>query len=386
MLLLFASIVLVALRRLVRVHRPLVLLLLIWLLVYGAFFFWWEPDNIEFWIAILPPALLLLVLALQALGTAWHAGVWLALIAGFAMLGLNCAAILERGRGDYTPQLQIARLLGTYSQPGDLLLVPDGLQELYLRYYEQRSSAVSLNGVLQASQGNWDIACALLQGRIEATLHSGAAVLIGEGVLRPVAVQTPYGDPLLERFALSEAQVAACFAPYAAQLRTINLGEGLPTYYRLPTAQEMLEGDGWDFTQGTARWGWQAGNVLGEYFDGDGWGFFPATDPYLVSPRIHIDTARYQAIQVRLAKKVSNREGQIFFMDATGIIEEDRSIRWELTKHSRLKTYHLDVRDHPAWAGVLAGLRIDPTIGKDQDDGEHLQIAWIKLIPIDAEE
>lgn len=374
-------------RRLVQTYRPLVLCLLLWLLTYGAFFFWWEPDNIEFWIAILPPALLLLVLALHTGGPAWHPGVLLVLAAGVAMGGMNASAVSKRGAGDYTPQYQIARMLGGYSQPGDLLLVPDGLQALYMQYYEGRSKALSLNQLLQTSQGDWDVACRQVRQRIEATLHSGGAVLIGDGFLNPVALQTPYGDPLLQRFDLAEAQVTACFAPYFVPysdgfqpVERIDLGANLPTYYRLPTAQELLEGPGWEFSQ--SRWGWRVENVLAEYFDADGWGFFPTTDPHITSPRMQIDTSRYQGILVRLAKKVSNREGQLFFMDDSGIIEEERSIRWEMANHSQPKTYYLEVRDHPAWTGTLHGLRVDPTTGKDHDDGEHVQILWLRMVPV----
>src|SRR5262245_43581561 len=54
--LLLIGLMLVYLRRLTQMPRPLVAVLLTWLIVYSAFFFWWEPDNIEFWIASLPPA------------------------------------------------------------------------------------------------------------------------------------------------------------------------------------------------------------------------------------------------------------------------------------------------------------------------------------------
>jgi hypothetical protein len=63
--LLLAGLLVLHLRRLRSGARPLVAGLAAWLLVYGAFFLWWEPDNIEFWIASLPPALLVLALALR---------------------------------------------------------------------------------------------------------------------------------------------------------------------------------------------------------------------------------------------------------------------------------------------------------------------------------
>jgi hypothetical protein len=165
-------------------------------------------------------------------------------------------------------------------------------------------------------------------------------------------------------------------------MTSVAIGAGLPTYYRLPSAQEMLAGSGWEF--GRARWGWQAHNALAErfeFYDTDlVWSFIPLDDPYVVSPRMAIDTSRYWAIQVRLSKGVSNREAQMFFMDEMGIIEEARSVRWEMANHADLKTYHLDLRDHPAWTGTLAGLRLDPSTGPDQDAGERIAIAWLRLL------
>lgn len=382
-LLLLAAVLLLYVRPLVQHYRPHALVLLIWLLVYGTFFYWWEPANIEFWIASLPPAFALLALALAAGGAAWHAGVWLALATAATMISLNFHEVRLRGSGVLTPQYQITGALERNTQTGDLLLVPDGLQKLYLHYYAGRFNTLSLNQTLQSTGGDWAAACQQFQQHIEATLHGGAAVLIADGVLDPTRATASYGDPLLDRFELSPAAVEQCFAPYQAAFQQVPLDAGMPTYYRIPTATEQLALGGWDFTQSSARWGWQPNNVLRVYFDAEGMGFLPLQDPYLTSPRMYIDTSQYQGIEIRLAKKVSNREGQIFFVDQQGIIEEARSVRWELTKHSRLKTYYLDLRDQPGWTGTLAGLRIDPTTGPDQDDGEHVQIAWIKLIPVE---
>src|SRR5262249_49653152 len=76
--------------------QPLSFGLLTWLLVYGAFFLWWEPENIEFWIASLPPALLLLALALRG-ARRWGPEVWIALAVAVTALGMNYASILRRG-------------------------------------------------------------------------------------------------------------------------------------------------------------------------------------------------------------------------------------------------------------------------------------------------
>jgi hypothetical protein len=380
--LLLLGLVVLFLRHLLRRYRSLVLLLLAWLAVYGAFFFWWEPDNAEFWIASFPPALLLLLLALGAGGRPWHAGVWVALAVGLAMVVGNYEAVTLRGSGFASPQRQIAAELARRSEPGTFLLVPDGLQELALNYYEERTNTLALSQVLADSGGDWVASCERLRGRIEAELGRGVAVWLGDGVLEPQRIDTRYADPLLERFQLVPAQVRACFASYLPDMTAHDLGDALPTYYRLPSAGELLAGEGWDF--GQSRWGWEVHNGFAEafgFYDTDEtWSFIPADDPYLLSPRVEIDTSRYWAVQVRLAKEVANREAQMFFMDETGIIEEARSVRWELANHADLKTYHLDLREHPAWTGTLAGLRLDPSTGPDDDAGERVYIAWLRLL------
>lgn len=378
------------LRPLVQQQRRLVLCLALWLAAYGAFFFWWEPDNAEFWIASLPPAFLLLLLALDAAGPRAQPGLWLTLTAGLTMVAGNYDAVVRRGSGAYTPQLAIGQALAAQSQPGDLLLVPDGLQALYLRYYEGRASVLSLSQ-LMGSAGTWDAACTQIQGSIESALASGAAVLIGDGVLEPGrALLHPtvpgmqVGDPLLERFDLQQEQVDACFAPYRPDMTALELAVGLPTYYRLPSAQELLAGPGWNFSR--QSWGWQAANISDARFDtGDRWSFIPLDDPHITSPRVQIDTTRYWAIELRMAKEVASREAQIFFLDERGIVEEARSVRWELRNYAKMKTYRLDLREHPAWRGTIFGLRLDPARGPDEDPGERVIIDWIRLLSYEQE-
>lgn len=386
LLLFLVGLLVLYLRRLLLRWRRLVLCLAAWLVVYGAFFLWWEPGNAEFWIASLPPACLLLLLALEAGGPRWHAGVWLTLAVALSMLVSNYGAVVARGTGAYTPQRAIAAALAARSAPGDLLLVPDGLQELSLQYYEGRANALSLSQVLAESGGDWNAACGRIQGRIEAAMSSGVAVLIADGVLQPAdGVVHPtlrdaeYGDPLLRRFRLQQREVDACFAPYALDMLPVTLGAGLPGYARLPSAQELLEGPGWNFTRHS--WGWRAQNVSDQHFlDDDRWSFIPQADPHVTSPRVTIDTSRYWAIELRMAKEVANREAQIFFVDESGIVEEARSLRWELRNYAEMKTYHLDLREHPAWTGTLGGLRLDPAKGPDDDPGERVILDWIRLL------
>ena len=69
-------------------------------------------------------------------------------------------------------------------QPADVLLIPDGLLELYLPYYEQHNNFLSLNQALFDTGNLWQQACIAVQNRIHTTLHAGATVLIADQVLR----------------------------------------------------------------------------------------------------------------------------------------------------------------------------------------------------------
>lgn len=366
--LLLLGLLLFYLRALALAQRNLALCLGLWLLTYGAFFLWWEPDNIEFWIASLPPAILLLLLALGAGGPRWHPGVWVALAIGITALGLNYDAIVRRGMASYDLQRRIASLIATQSTPDDLLMVPDGLQELYLPYYEGRSNVFSLNQALFTSSGNWDSACAEVQARIKRTLESGIAVVIGAAVQQP--------EPrFLQRFGLTQAQVAACFAPYRSGLRQLAMGADLPGYDRLPSAQELADGEGWQFVGDS--WGWRTQNISAARLE-NGWNLLPASDPALISPPLQIDTGRYQAIEVVMASSTQNRDAQLFFIDERGQTSEAHSVRWQLAPGDTLQTYRIELRGQPGWAGIVTGLRLDPVA---LGDGGWVRISSIRLLP-----
>ena len=336
--LLLLGLLIAHLRALLAGPRPLVVALATWLLVYGAFFLWWEPDNIEFWIASLPPALLLLALALRG-ERRWGPGVWLALAVAVAAAGINYGAITRRGDPATDLQRLVARELAARSQPADLLLVPDGLLELYLPYYEQHDNFLSLNQALFDNDDDWDRACAAVRERIDTALHAGATVYLSDETLRPPAL-------LLDRHHLQPAQITACFAPYGSALQFVPMPRSVPAYWRLAMGQERAEGRGWRFDSFAE--GWQAANVQQELF-AQGWHFVPGSDPALTSPLLEIDAADFAAIEIRMANGTAAHDAQLFFAGPDGAISEARSARWTLTARP-------GGGDLPDRAGRAAGL------------------------------
>jgi hypothetical protein len=337
-------------------------LLVAWLLVYGAFFFWWEPDNIEFWIASLPPALLLFARTLQHTKP-WSLPILAALGIALAMGATNLEAINRRGDASTDLQRTIAQALAQQSTPADLLIVPDGLQELYLPYYHQREYFLSINQALFDAGADWNAACTLIQQRIETARYAGATALIATEALQPPT-------ELLTRHRLSQSQIDSCFAAYRSELRSIPMPTNAPAYLRLPFAQEYADTSGWQFSQ-TAL-GWQSANVSSQTF-AEGWRMQAGTDPYLTSPLLRIDASQIRTIELELAATTNARDAQLFFLGENGLANEDQSIRWQLSPGHEVQRYRLAVGDLPGWQGIITRIRIDPVgIG---DGGEIRLIA-----------
>jgi hypothetical protein len=339
--------------------------LIAWLATYGAFFAWWEPDNIEFWIASLPPAGLLFAAAL-ARARRWSAPVWTSLAIVGVIAWVNYGSITRRGDPATDLQRLIARELAARSTPADLLMIPDGLQELYLPYYEQRENFLSLNQALFDSGGSWDVACATLRNRIAVAQRAGAAVIIADEMLHPP-------PRVLNRHGITQSQVNACFAPYHEARVDLAFTAPLPVYWRLPSATETALTGGWTFEHDTM--GWQAFNVANERLDG-GWRFQPDIDPALLSPLLSLDARQVSAIAIRMANGTRARDAQLFYADADGALTEEHSVRWKLAETAEAVTYTIDLRDAPGWYGVITRLRIDPVgVG----DGGEIRIEWVRI-------
>lgn len=378
--LLLVGVLVLSLPRLWRAYPMLSALLACWLLVYGGFFVWWEPDNVEFWIASMPPAVLLLVLALTG-APRFHPGVWVVAAVGITMAGVNYDSISYRGDPVNDVHRHNARVLAEQSNPGDMLLVSDELLALYLPYYEGRTYAWSLNQAMFEAQGDWARACDLVHTHIDSALRHGVAVVVAKDVVWPPVEPTPLNDPIVQRFGLSQGQVTACFAPYLPFLVSLDVGADVPAYLRLPSPQEMAVTTGWDFAYG--RWGWQAERISDERFD-QGWDFVPGVDPQLRSPRLALDTSRYSAIEMRLAATAATTataKFELFFVTEQGVVDERVAVERTLERGNEqeyaTKTYGMTLEGREGWSGIVTGLRLDP-IG--EGDGGRVRVEWIRLV------
>jgi len=370
------ALLLINLRGLRSAPRGLVWVLLAWLLTYGVFFLWWEPDNIEFWIASLPPFYMVLLVAVGGREAARRWSFIALCLLGLTMFGVNLGAIRQRGDAANDLQRQITSALVARSAPGDLLVVPDGLLELYLPYYAGRENVLSLTQAMTASGSEWSVACATLRERMDRSLSSGYAVVAVGDALRPNPAPLGESPSMMERFRLTPDQVAACYAPLTAMFQVASLGSGLPDYRRIAPAQELADGVGWDFRRGA--WGWQGVNVGPTEIHTTGWALTPGIDPSLRSPPLTIDAARYGKIELRMAASTADRDAQIFFLDPSGRAYEGRSLHFTLRPGPAMHTYRLDLRGAAGWDGQVGGIRIDPV---GAGDGGGVTVESIRLLP-----
>jgi len=93
-------------------------------IVYATFFIWWEPLNIEFWVATLLPMILLIGLGWRAAlrsGREFEFGALLA-AALAVQVGFNGARMIERRDPARDVRMQQARVIGAAIRPVDLVV------------------------------------------------------------------------------------------------------------------------------------------------------------------------------------------------------------------------------------------------------------------------
>lgn len=333
----------------------------VWVLCYGAFFFWWEPDNIEFWIALTPVSILL-VLDPLAQTPPWR---WQVItLIGLAAWVATSNADTIRTRGDARRDLQrdIARAVAAHSQPADLLLIPDGLQELYLPYYEQRPHFLSINAVM-AQSGAWAQACRTIHDAINQTQHAGAAVLMADDFLVPSLT-------MQQRFGLPPDAVRTCLASDMAAFEELTLPPPIPRHYLLPRPVIQLQRGAWrTLTHAPYGWVMQHARVLPD----TPWVIAVDDDPAVISPIL--DMPLPDTIVIRMqADGTADQQAQLFVSDQIGQFSEAQSVRWTL--RAGMHDYTIDLRTIAQPPQRLVQLRLDP-VGTGAGGSIHIAGLWL---------
>ncbi len=325
------------------------LLALLWLLVYGVFFTWWEADNIEFWIASLPPLTLLLVLSLATLPRPqrrWAEWATAALV--LTLLLRNGWLIKTSGDPATDADRRVVTALAAAGAPDDLYIVPNGLQELYLRFEFAHPNVLPLS----LDTGNWARACPTFQAAISDAIGAGYHVWINAAVLDPPA-------ELLERYHLDQAAVRDCWRPFDPHVSR-TLGEAQYALLSPLPAQQPA----WHWRDWTL--GWLPNFIDATRWDG-GWSFIPGADPHFVSPPLRLDAGDWRTLEVTLTTSLADQHAQFYWIPPGGGATEAQSISWPLIGDGQPHLYRLDLAALPSWRGPIAKLRLDPvTAGAGQ--------------------
>jgi hypothetical protein len=335
----------------------------VWLLVYGGFFFWWEPDNIEFWIGVTPVAVLLLITPL-ANTRPWRVHSVIALTLSIMVASSNYGAITLRGDARTDLQRTIASAVAAASQPADLLLIPDGLQELYLPYYHNHAYFLSVNALMTTHQ-TWAESCTALNAQIDQTQQAGAAVIVAADFLTPSLT-------MQKRFGIAPDAVTDCLVQILPNFTPLPLPTNIPSHLRLAPAGAQLMRGAWR-TLNRAPLGWTLTNATP--LTGADWTIQVDNDPALVSPMLDIPMPQKIVITME-SIATADQQAQLFVTNQPNQFNEARSIRWQL--QPGVQRYTLNLRDIAALPTRLIQLRLDPVAN---GNGGRVTIRGIDVVP-----
>lgn len=325
-----------------------------WFILYAVFFTWWEPDNIEFWIAVTPLIILLLIAPIR------HTTSWGWPVRGLLLLvaitnGINADAIQQRGDARQDLQRDIAKAVADRSNTGDLLLIPDGLQELYLPFYHGREHFMSVNATI-AQTGDWPRACAELRQRIDLSQRAGAQIIIASDFLVPT-------QTMQQRFGLLPTSVTDCINDMMPMIEPITVVAPVPAHFRIATPAQQLSSGEWQ-KQGTSLLGWQTNNIDVAQRTIP-WRFIARLDPNLVSPILAIPLPKTITFDVEV-RNTADLYAQLFVSDTINVFSEAQSVGWQLRRGRHSYTISLTALNNVPTR--LVQFRLDPVA--DGADGE----------------
>lgn len=119
----------------------------------------------------------------------------------------------------------------------------------------------------------------------------------------------------------------------------------------------------WDFRDGSAH-GWKALNQIEQWKpSADGLRFHSrGEDPYLESPSFEHAASPYDELEVELSVSTGGA-AQVFWKVADGAwYAEERSLPFRVDRAGEVVTVRLPVGEHPAWAGKVLQIRLDPCV------------------------
>ncbi|MFP4323433.1 MAG: glycosyltransferase family 39 protein [Anaerolineales bacterium] len=339
--------------------RPWLAFAGVWLVLYGGFFWWWEPWNIEFWIALLPLWGLFWFAALRgglADGIArWHRARptvigGTAVILAALLFNAHYRPIQAAADADNDYYQLVTRALQPHLANTDLVVTRGNILDLYLPFYAHHPSVLVIS--MRELHFGGQPANALID-TLRRAHQRGQIVYIDQFIL--AEPQNSQRNP----FGLTAADIGYIEATFPL-VDSVHYN-GHTAFYSLG-ARSAPDQHAWDFE--THLHGWLAFGAQATRFEDGGWCLTGGGDPWLNSPALALSAAEYPRVVIDMALRApaEGAYGQLFWRNAAqDDLSEERSRRFDLREGRH--TYTLDLRNAPGWRGEIIFLRLDPIPG-----------------------
>ncbi|MGF1506287.1 MAG: hypothetical protein ACFB51_14315 [Anaerolineae bacterium] len=329
---------------------------LLWLLIYGVFFWWWEPWNIEFWIASLPAWGMFILAALAPKEDSQLVAASLACVP-FVLSALLVSAQLPQMRAlnaledDYFFQLTTA--LEPTLTTDDIVVTRGNVLDLYLPFYIEHPLVFSMREASFDAGSDRAALLTMVTARLDEAWRTGRIV-----VLDAYLFNQPL-DPADNAFGLTEEEIDTLQSRY--QWVEGPLLNGEPAFYTFPRYTDPTA-SAWSFDGSLL--GWSAYGVSAPRFAEPGWCFTGGFDPQVSSPQLSLDASRFTQLEVDVSVSVSGLAAEIFWRTPESDYSLERSATLDLQRGRH--TYTVNLAGMPGWQGTITRLRVDPIPG-DQD-------------------
>jgi 4-amino-4-deoxy-L-arabinose transferase-like glycosyltransferase len=341
------------LARAVRITKrggPFAWALWVWFAIYGVFFAWWQPENLKFWVLMIPAPLLLMVLAFDWKGLNQVARRLAMAGAGLcvALLAVTNAPVLWEKRDPMSdPARRMSQELGRISGPEDLIVLQAGSAESYLPFLYQRENVMSTRELwyLMGGAHGRGRAVQAIRQRIWHSLAKGSSVWLEERALLT-------GEQTSDHYVFSRQEVDQLLSPYGERAVLDRVTAGPEPFYRLSPDKVYSAASSWEFA--ADQEGWSGVNIAGEAVAQAGWCFTPQNDPAVYGPPIRAQADR---IEVRINSGLAGRAQLFYRADVPTPYAEENSASFNLVKGD--ETYTIDL-PRGGNKGTIQGLRLDP--------------------------
>ncbi|MDQ5823479.1 MAG: glycosyltransferase family 39 protein [Chloroflexota bacterium] len=355
---------------------PLAWVLWTWVGTYTLFFIWWQPEVLKFWVLVLPPTLLLVVLGFHwgALGARRRTVAWgMAAAVLLLLTATNAPSIWAKRDPMSDPGRRTSAELSRISGREDLIILQSGSAEHYLPFMYDRINVMSARELwYQGGASGQDEAVTAIRRRLWHALAKGSSVWIEDRVLTP-------GVRISDHYVFSREEIDVLLSPYGDRVEGTQVAAGSASFTRISPNEVYSKADSWTFA--TDEQGWSAANVAGETVGEQGWCFSPREDPSLYSPPLRLQTSGYGTVYIVVDSAAPGRAQLFFRQNPEEPYNEESSVGFQVEPG----THSYEVPLGPEWRRMesVQGLRLDPVESGDPSAGEanRVCIKEIRLQP-----